>query len=130
MNRHHLGALASSVPNPPFMYAASVGGDDIEVDVEDDMDDNVSVADGALDAGDKKSKKDNKDGKTGKGKKRGTIFKCESCYKVCIDALQFYLSPFSPRLVRACITNDALGSCFCVQSHIFSFFSTLSIFGA
>ena len=130
MNRHHLGALASSVPNPSFTYAGSVGADDIEVDVEDDMDDNVSVADGVMDAGDKKSKKDNKDGKPGKGKKRGTIFKCESCSKVCIDALQFYLPPFSPRAVRACIANDALGSCFCVQSHIFSFFSTLSIFGA
>lgn len=83
MHLHNLGALASSVPNPPFAYAASsVGGDDIEVDVEDDLDDNVSVIESVTGNGGKRSKKDGKDGKPTKGKKRGTIFKCESCSKV------------------------------------------------
>ena len=67
------GALAKSVPTQDLDLGSAID-DDIEVDVEDD--DGASVVGGA---------KDNlpsaKKGKT-TGKKRGTIFKCESCSKV------------------------------------------------
>lgn len=112
MHLHNLGALASSVPNPPFTYAASsVGGDDIEVDVEDDLDDNVSVIESIAGNGGKKSKKVGKDGKPTKGKKRGTIFKCESCSKVrTLNAHHlFHLHPLQWReIIRIVLSSSCL----------------------
>ena len=66
------GPLSNSVPNPDFDLPMGIM-DDIEVDVEDD--DSVSVI-GATTGTNAKS------GKGGRVKKRGTIFKCESCSKV------------------------------------------------
>lgn len=67
------GALAKSVPIQDFDLGSAID-DDIEVDVEDD--DGASVVGVAKDV-----QSSAKKGKS-TGKKRGTIFKCESCSKV------------------------------------------------
>ncbi len=69
------GALAKSVPTQDLDLGSAID-DDIEVDVEDD--DSASVVGVVRDALPSAKK-----GKS-TGKKRGTIFKCESCSKVSL----------------------------------------------
>ncbi|KAH8110885.1 hypothetical protein DFH11DRAFT_1880269 [Phellopilus nigrolimitatus] len=79
--RSGLGSTASSVPTQSYMQdIAASAGDDIEVDVEEDFDDGVSVIE-SIGGGEKRGS-EKKGAKGGKVKKRGTIFKCESCSKV------------------------------------------------
>lgn len=73
------GALAKSVPTREEENGAVVG-DDIDLDIEDD--DSVSIVGSASVKDGQVSEKKSK-----AGKKRGNIFKCESCSKVCANFL-------------------------------------------